>query len=425
MKSGKCTTNWFQSLLAALLLLSLFLGDLTYVHAATILVNTLADEADGSCADGDCSLRDAVSLAASGETIQFSVTGTIVLTQGQIIVRKSLSLLGPGPDALTVSSNNASRIFQVEGEDGGGNIVISGITIANGKSLSYQQGGAIANYHNVSASSHHLTLNNCRLENNSTQNSGGAIYSTDPLTITGCTFSNNSAQSGGAIYAFVVAPDVENSVFIQNTAAGDGGAISIGGRVASATHLHITNTRFTGNLAGEGGGAVYTDNETLLTVEKCIFKNNRAADGGAISHDFTTVISGSSLYENTADFTLAGGDGYGGGIYSAGYDTSITIKNTSIYNNTAKYGGGMRAQYNPKSITVLNSTFANNSPENIYGAWGSNATLHNSILSNIAGVKNYSVSYAGLGVDSSHNLVTDSSGAISSGFTQVTPAALG
>jgi CSLREA domain-containing protein len=43
-------------------------------HAATLTVNTLVDENDGSCGDGDCSLRDAMLLAESQVG-----TGTIVL----------------------------------------------------------------------------------------------------------------------------------------------------------------------------------------------------------------------------------------------------------------------------------------------------------------------------------------------------------
>ena len=47
----------------------------------SITVNTLVDEADGSIVDDDISLRDAIALAAAGETINFSVTGTINLIE--------------------------------------------------------------------------------------------------------------------------------------------------------------------------------------------------------------------------------------------------------------------------------------------------------------------------------------------------------
>ena len=46
----------------------------------SITVNTLVDELDGSIVDGDISLRDAIAAATPGETIDFSVTGTLLLT---------------------------------------------------------------------------------------------------------------------------------------------------------------------------------------------------------------------------------------------------------------------------------------------------------------------------------------------------------
>jgi CSLREA domain-containing protein len=41
------------------------------VHAAIITVDTLSDETDGSCSDGDCSLRDTLAIANDGDTITF------------------------------------------------------------------------------------------------------------------------------------------------------------------------------------------------------------------------------------------------------------------------------------------------------------------------------------------------------------------
>ena len=95
-------------------------------HAATLTVNTLLDENDGSCFDGDCSLRDAIQVAATGDTITFSVTGTIVLTLGQLNVDKDLTISGPGIDSLTLSGNHHSRVFYVTG----GNVTFSSLTIA-------------------------------------------------------------------------------------------------------------------------------------------------------------------------------------------------------------------------------------------------------------------------------------------------------
>src|SRR4051812_27591550 len=80
----------------------------------SITVNTLLDEADGSIVDGDISLRDAIAAAPAGETIDFSVSGTITLTLSQLTINKSLTVNGPGVDKLKISGNNVSRIFSID-----------------------------------------------------------------------------------------------------------------------------------------------------------------------------------------------------------------------------------------------------------------------------------------------------------------------
>src|SRR5262245_66127146 len=71
----------------------------------SITVNTLVDEADGSIVDGDISLRDAIALAPAGETIDFSVTGTVNLTSlGHLTIDKNLTIAGPGADSLTIKA---------------------------------------------------------------------------------------------------------------------------------------------------------------------------------------------------------------------------------------------------------------------------------------------------------------------------------
>src|SRR4030042_357843 len=81
------TSSIFRVLGLSALLLTAFLFSIPFatpapVHAATLTVDTLTDEADGSCGDGDCSLRDAIALAeanAGPDTIEFDVAGTITV----------------------------------------------------------------------------------------------------------------------------------------------------------------------------------------------------------------------------------------------------------------------------------------------------------------------------------------------------------
>src|SRR5262245_57735898 len=71
----------------------------------TITVNTLIDENDG-VGVGGISLRDALAAAAAGETINFAPSLTssgpasMPLTNGNLVINKSLTVSGPGDNLL-------------------------------------------------------------------------------------------------------------------------------------------------------------------------------------------------------------------------------------------------------------------------------------------------------------------------------------
>ena len=97
----------------------------------SITVNTLLDQADGSILDGSISLRDAIAAAQPGETIDFSVTGTIELTKGatsatkHLTINKDLTINGPGSALLTIDASgndftpgvqigDGTRVFRID-----------------------------------------------------------------------------------------------------------------------------------------------------------------------------------------------------------------------------------------------------------------------------------------------------------------------
>jgi ABC-type phosphate transport system substrate-binding protein len=84
-------------------------------RAATLTVNTLADSTDAATTcttSGTCSLRDAITQAGSGDTINFSVTGTITLGSDLPAITASLTITGPGAGMLTVSGDNAYQLHR-------------------------------------------------------------------------------------------------------------------------------------------------------------------------------------------------------------------------------------------------------------------------------------------------------------------------
>src|SRR4029453_18520303 len=124
-------------------------------QAATITVTNTNDSDAGS-------LRQALVDAVDGDTINFdsSLNGqTLTLTSGELLVNKSVTINGPGPNNLTVDGNHASRVFQVSG---GVTATIAGLSITNGfVSSNFGAGGGIYNDHAV------LTLSDCTISGNS------------------------------------------------------------------------------------------------------------------------------------------------------------------------------------------------------------------------------------------------------------------
>ena len=126
-------------------------------------------------------------------------------------------------------------------------------------------------------------------ENESTEYSGGAVFSRYKATIEDCKFvGNKSAGSGGAVYVGQSSLSVNGwgnskredagayitgTTFENNTAAANGGALHI---IMSA-FTEIKDTTFTGNTAGELGSAIWTQED--LTMEDVTITGNKGAEG--------------------------------------------------------------------------------------------------------------------------------------------------
>ena len=292
------------------------LSIVTFVRSPLLITST-ADSGPGT-------LRAALAGAATGDIIDASgLTGTIALTSGQLNVSNSVTVLGPGPGALTVSGNNASRVFNVTGT----NVTISGLTIANGQS---PLNGAGINAGGSPGSV--VTINNCIVTNNSTTQSGGGICNNAGvmLTITNCTLAGNSAQSGngGGIYNQNGMLTVVASTLSSNSAGVGGGIDNDGGSGGNATMTLNTST-ISSNSAYEGGGGILNwgqSGSATLTVNASTFSGNSAggSGGGGI---FNNNYAGTGSVEIADTIFSAGSAGaniynYSGPVKSAGYNLS-------------------------------------------------------------------------------------------------------
>jgi len=236
---------------------------------------------------GAGSLRQAIAAAIPGEEITFAdnVTGIITLTSGQLLINKNLTITGPGPDVLTISGNNASRVFYI---GVGATVTISGLTIANGDAGG-DHGGGIYNDGT-------LILNNCTVSSN-TANAGGGIYNDGTLTLNNCTVSGNIAFVGGGIYN-------EDTITLNNSTVSGNTAAFYGGGIWNEYTLTLNNCTVSGNTAAYYyGGGIY--NNGSANVKNSIIAGNNA---GAAAPDCVGTLNsyGCNLVEDTSDCTVTG-----------------------------------------------------------------------------------------------------------------------
>ncbi len=340
------------------------------VRAGTMTVTDTGDAGAGT-------LRQALIDASDSDTIDATgVSGTILLTGGELLVAKNVTIVGPGAANLAVNGNASSRVFHVAA---GETVSISGLTITNGfASGAYpaNQGGGVWNDH---AS---LTLGNCVVTGNSSAagDGGGVIndafdHGSATLEIDGCTISDNSASCAGG--------------FCPNGA----GIRNVSGTVT------VTNSMITGNHAGyEGGGIGNTGNVTLTNT--IVSGNSAGSHGGGISSSTGTLtVDGSSVSNNTAG-------GAGGGIFNDYSGTPTVIDSTISGNSSVDGGGGIdNLARNPGLLTVFGSTISGNSYSQADQGGGGIANSGDAIVvdSTISG--NSGPNYGGGIVNLSYSLV--------------------
>jgi CSLREA domain-containing protein len=276
----------------------------------TLVVTTLADEADGSIdptLGTGTSLREAITFAnADGGAfiITFAVSGTISLGGTQLpTITSDLTITGPAA-GLTIDAHGASRILQVSA---GVTVGLSGLTLADGSA-----------------------------------NLGGGVYNAGSLSLTNCTLSGNSAAYGGGIDNIGTLA-LTNSTLTGNSASGVGGGIN-----NHRGTLALTNSTLSGNSARSGGG-IFSDGTLALTAST--LTGNSALYGGGIWNGGTLSVTNSTLtgnggpYENRA---LSGG-----GIRNSG---TLSVTNSTLTGNSANVGGGV---FNVGSMSLNNSIVAN------------------------------------------------------------------
>ena len=225
------------------------------------------------------SLRQAIQFNAflgGGNTILFSniVTGTISLAQGELLIDRDVTIIGPGAKVLAINGNRVTRIFHITNNVA---VNLSGLTITNG--VSAAGGGGILG-DNGSAT---LSVSDCAISGNVSTGSGGGINRLSGVTtLLNCLISSNSASvAGGGITGSGVT--MTNCTVTGNT-SGSGGGIYAGGDVRM---VHCTVSGNTTAAGANSGGGVFR-NAGTVTIGNTILAGNTAATGPDCSGAFNS-----------------------------------------------------------------------------------------------------------------------------------------
>ena len=316
---------------------------------------------DGSLTLSDVKLSDNAADGYGGAVFNNGelVVSDSVFDSNDIVNRGSASVDYGGAaiynwydGTLTVSGSNFTN--NIKNYKNGDNLVGAITTIGNATVIgsnfvnnSGRWGGAIsATGAELRKNSSTLTVSNTIFKDNSALYAGAVYIWGSNYNIADCVFDNNTAFGKGNM-----TPNNNN-----------GGALVVSqvSRFNEPITGTISGSKFINNKAQYGGAAYF--NKGFVTITDSVFENNVAtAEGGAVgfSHasvkDLVVSINNSSFVGNKAPVA--------GAIFT-NVDSKITNSNF-INNSAAKIGGAI---CNVNDLTVENSKFVNNTPQAIHNS---------------------------------------------------------
>jgi hypothetical protein len=130
-----------------------------------------------------------------------------------------------------------------------------------------------------------LEFLNCDFSNNEAGTGGAMANFRADAIVTGCSFDENTAtENGGALFNNDASPRVDKSLFTGNASAGSAGAVfALGASGGGLAAPEFINCIFSGNDAGEVGGALFIVDATVLLSNCTLLNNGTLAQGTAVS----------------------------------------------------------------------------------------------------------------------------------------------
>lgn len=396
------------------------LGTVFTAQAATITVDSLGDAASPAT-DTQCTLREALTNAnddaatfpdcAAGtgaDTIDFSVTGTIVQASGtEFLITDDVVIDGPGSAQLTVQAETSGSQPAFEVPAGtASNVTLSGLKVTSGDLDAFESSEANVTIDDLVVTNAPrgivvrtpgtFTITNSSFSGNTERLTGirTSLYGTGSATISNVTISGNNSADLPALYLYAPGQAlIANTVISGNT----GGASSVD-RDASIMILYgqgpvtIRDTAVRNNIAnGYGQAAVFLVACSDVTIERSEISGNVNNGGSAGAGLFLYATNAEVVNTTIANNQMTDVESGGGGI-AAMFDSQLTLRVSTVSGNSAAFGG------------------------NIF-EYGSTTVIDDSIVAN--GVAFYGPDIAGT-VTANYTLIEDPSDATINGANNIT-----
>ena len=300
----------------------------------------------------DCQIYGNVTLGNGGgvnSSDDLSIIGSVVTDNEADGHGGGVSVFGDALIQNSVISNNSS------GNRGGG-LALWKQTLVENSTISRNHatadGGGVYVTYSQSTGPLTVTIRDSELSANSTDGSGGAIWSSGMVVIQGGAIRDNVCpEGGGAIRNYRGSVAIEGgALFASNSAGIDGGAIA---SFDTSSTMTIDQATFTGNSTGTGSGGAILNDKTPLVVTDSVFDANQASNvGGAIYAKASEIVFQRTTFSNNRAKT--------GGAFRVLGTKPLRLENCTISGNQAtSAAGAFAAKHAP--VTMVHTTVTGNS----------------------------------------------------------------
>ncbi|MEO7431819.1 MAG: choice-of-anchor Q domain-containing protein [Dokdonella sp.] len=325
-----------------------------------------------NCNDsGAGSLRDALTAAADGETVDLTQLGCsrITLSTGAIVFgAASVAVHGPGENALVLDGDlDGGVLYHL----GAGTLIVNNLSIANGhkyRSDNDVRGGCVHTEGNVLLTN--VAIDNCMAVSASNKAAlGGAVWSAgvtqlDHSRITGSEAhaTGNGYASGGGVYAlggFVsLYSTIDRNVVLSEAAS----TPTFGGGAFARGPVLIIGTTVSNNQAARMGGLALADNNSQgATLINTTVSGNRANRmGGIFARPALNLYNTTIAFNTSHEWSDGAGHFFGAGLYTTkpGQMNSTIIANNvntdpAAPTPTADFTHGAGAGFNGANNNVM------------------------------------------------------------------------